>query len=193
MVGAALGIGLVWGVLARGWMRLISTDPAYTFEGSLFITLAFGFVVGCQAIALLTRRRRSRAARTAGRLVGLVGLLPLFFGGGAIMLPTVVGGGLGAGQTAWPRAARMAIGLLALVPVVSVSATIVKDFGLGPRALVAIVALVAIYAGVVFAATASLGRAPDAPPLPRGLRVALTVVGVGVLLFFTVGIAGLRR
>jgi hypothetical protein len=192
VVAAAFGLGIVWGGLARGWMRVISTDPYFTMSGSVFIAGEFSFSYTSPSVALVARRWRLPVLRTAGRLVGLLGMLPLFIGGGAVMLPTVVGGGLAVGQHGWPRPVRALAAAVALFPVAAVGASLIQDFGLGAQSVGGVVGLVVVYAGVVCAVTASLGRARDARPLPRPLRLATIVVAVAVLLFATVGLAGLR-
>jgi hypothetical protein len=191
VLGAGLGAGVAWGVLARGWMRVISTDPEFTASGSLFIVGAFAVAATAQALALVARRRRSPALRGAGRVVGLVGMFPLFIGAGATMLPTVVGGGLALGQRGWPRPVRALAVVVAAAPIVAVTVALVDDFGLGLRLVVGVVGIVVIYAGVDVAVTASLGRRVDAPPLPRALRVAALVASTAFLLVATVGVAGL--
>jgi hypothetical protein len=192
LVGGALAAGVVWGALARGWMRVISTEPEFTSSGSLFIVGAFAVAATTQAVALVARRWRSAALRGAGRVVGLVGMLPLFVGAGVTMLPTVVGGGLAFGQRGWPRLVRALAVAVAVAPVVAITLALVDDLGFGPRLVAGVVGMVVIYAGVVIAVTASLGRAVDARPLPRTLRVAVLVAATVLLLLATVGIAGLR-
>jgi hypothetical protein len=192
VLASALGIGMAWGALARVWMRLISTDPEFTVSGSVFIVGAFTVAAVAQAIALVARRWRAPLARLFGRVVGILGMVPLFTGAGAIMLPTVVGGGLAVGQREWPRAARVLATMVAMAPVLGVTVSLVNDLGPGPRLLAGFVVLVGLYGGIVAAVSVSLGRDPDAKPLPRSVRIATIAVGVGVLLFATVGIAGLR-
>ena len=34
--------GLAWGVIPRLWMRFISTNPEFTWSGTLFIVIGFG-------------------------------------------------------------------------------------------------------------------------------------------------------
>ena len=41
LLGVLCGAG--WGVAARVWMRLISTDPTFTWSGTLFIVGASAF------------------------------------------------------------------------------------------------------------------------------------------------------
>ncbi|MGA8977595.1 MAG: hypothetical protein WB473_00615 [Pedococcus sp.] len=99
-LGAALGAG--WGVLARGWMRLVSTAPEFSWSGSLAIVglaALLGLGVGVAAEA----RRRGGAWRWL-RLAVVPGLV-LFAGPGMPLLPAfVVAGPLVARRN---RAARV--------------------------------------------------------------------------------------
>jgi hypothetical protein len=192
VLAGALGAGVAWGVLARGWMRVISTDPEFTSSGTIFIVGAFAVAATAQAMALVARRRRSPALRGAGRVVGLVGMLPLFIGAGVTMFPTVVGGGLALGQRGWPRPLRAFAVVVAVAPVAAVTLSLVDDFGLGPRLVVGFLGLVLVYTGVVVAVTASLGGPVDSRPLPPALRVGM-LVATSVLLIAAAGIGGLRR
>ena len=108
--GAALGLalGAAWGVLARVWMRLISTDPTFSWSGTLFIVgpaALLGAGVGLVDAALRTGR--------SGwwRLAVLPGLL-LLLGPGTLLAPSFLMGGL-----AWPphRKWLRALGALVLV------------------------------------------------------------------------------
>lgn len=90
---AALGavLGAAWGGLARGWMRLVSTAPEFSWTGtSLIVGLAalLGAGVGVCAAA----RGRSGWRRWC-RCAVLPGML-LFAGQGAPLLPGFVVGGL---------------------------------------------------------------------------------------------------
>jgi hypothetical protein len=85
VVGALLGAG--WGVLARVWMRLVSTEPGFSWSGTLAIVglaALLGLGVGVSAAA----RRRQGAWRwlRAGVLPGLL----LFAGPGMVLLPAFV-------------------------------------------------------------------------------------------------------
>ena len=82
-----LGLGLAWGVVARGFMRLLATDPSFSWSGTLFI-LGLAAVAGA-CVGLV------HAARVAGlsgwwRLAA-VPALALFAGPGAALLPAAVG------------------------------------------------------------------------------------------------------
>lgn len=192
VVAGALAAGVLWGMLARGWMRLISTEPEFTLSGSVFVVSAFGVAATCQALALVARRRRSAWLKGAGRVVGIVGMLPLFIGAGMTMMPTVVGGGLALGQRGWPRSLRLLAAALAVLPALAITSSLVADFGFGLRLLAGAAGLVILYVGVVAAVSANLGRAADAQPLPRAVRTVLVVTVPVLLLLATVGLAGLR-
>ena len=85
--GALLGAG--WGVLARVWMRTVSTDPEFTWSGTLFIVgamAAAGLLVGVV-----------RALRLAGLSSGfkllLLPTLLAFAGAGLLLVPGALLGG----------------------------------------------------------------------------------------------------
>jgi hypothetical protein len=94
-----LGLGVAWGVAARVWMRLISTDPQFTWAGSLLIVgltgvagLALGILYGVR------RAGRSRWWRTVAVLC-----LPTFAGPGMLFLPAFFLGGLLYLHHVWAR------------------------------------------------------------------------------------------
>src|ERR687898_224194 len=51
LLGGLLG-GVVWGIDARVWMRFISTDPEFTWSGTLFIVIGFGVAGLGEAVGL---------------------------------------------------------------------------------------------------------------------------------------------
>src|SRR5262245_32684167 len=85
---AALGaaLGLAWRAIARGWMRLISEQPEFTWSGTGYILGAatlLGLILGAAEAA---RRRGSRGAwRAAAAAFALLGV-----GAGVITLPLLV-------------------------------------------------------------------------------------------------------
>ena len=82
--------GMTVGVLARVWMRWISTDPEFSWSGSIFIVMSFTIFFTVQSIVAVFRRRvRSRRATTLVRIFGVIFSLPIFGAAGAVMLPTV--------------------------------------------------------------------------------------------------------
>ena len=109
-LAASMAIGLVLGttpgVNACEWMRIISGDPEFSCEGTLFILGIFtvsgfaqGTVIGVRHIT--SRQWIVTLVRVFGscvwfvclvRVFGFLGMLPLFFVAGAIMAPTVIFG-----------------------------------------------------------------------------------------------------
>ena len=97
--------GAVWGAVLRAWMRFISTSPEFSWSGTLFIVGAAalaGLVVG-----VLWWRHLAGGSGWWKLLV--VGVLPVFGGAGAVMLPSALLGAVGFGATRWPLAARAAL------------------------------------------------------------------------------------
>jgi hypothetical protein len=86
-LGVGLLLGAGWGVLARGFMRLLTTEPSFSWEGTSFIVGIFA-VAG----ALVGLVHAARAAGRSGwwRLAGLPTAL-VFFGQGLLLLPGAVG------------------------------------------------------------------------------------------------------
>src|SRR5262245_57113823 len=76
LAGGLLG-GLVLGVVARVWMRMITDDPEFSWGGTLFIVIGFGLFGFLQGAAFVLRRCRFRWLGSAGRVLGTVGLVPV--------------------------------------------------------------------------------------------------------------------
>ena len=173
-VAGGLVAGLLLGILARAWMRLIATEPEFTWSGTIAIVVGFGIFGLTQGLAWWARRRSHGWRLSVARLLGVVGMLPLFVAAGAPLAPTVIFGGLAAGRTTWPRAARLALAALAAVPLALVAVGIVDDHRSSPlRAAVGVAGLLALY-GLIVAVTAAATFAPrtDGYHLPRGVRLA---------------------
>ena len=101
LLGVLCGAG--WGVAARVWMRLISTDPTFTWSGTLFIVGASAFAgLGMGIVMALGQRLRG---------IGVATMLPLGLGPGMIMLPTVALGGM---ALRWRARRRLAVVLAAM-------------------------------------------------------------------------------
>jgi hypothetical protein len=179
VVGALAGA--VLGALARAWMRLISTEPEFTWAGSLFIVIAFAVLGLGQAISWTARHRSwRRPGVTVARVAGGVLALPIFGGAGSIMLPTVLFGALAVWRTDWPRWGRVLATLVALPTAVLIAGGIVSELGLGIRALAGLLGFVAIYLVVIVA----LG--PTVAPFADGWRMSrrarrITVIGGALL------------
>jgi hypothetical protein len=95
------GLGLVWGIAARIWMRLISTKPEFTITGTaaiLLVAMIFGAFVG---FAFAARRRGWRGWRhylPRGLVVAF--FVPFGGFGGAPLMFTVLLATLAVTQTA---------------------------------------------------------------------------------------------
>ena len=183
--------GLSLGVAARAWMRFIAEDPEFTWNGTIFILLAFTVFGFTQSVAAVARQRaRRRWISTASRVLGAIGFMPLFVGAGAIMLPTVVGGGLAVSRADWRRVPRAICVIGALGPVVLVGSQLVGSFGWSLHTLAGLVAMLAIY-GVVISATRFTIAAPaGGRKLSRRFKVAMLVIAGLVLAYAMVGLIG---
>jgi hypothetical protein len=114
LAGAALG--LVWGVLIRLWMRLISTDPGFSWSGTLYILIAatiFGLGVGAAGAG---RRSRRRWARRVTRVAGAFSLIFLSAAAGMIMVASVIPATLAVAERRWWKPVRVALLALSLLP-----------------------------------------------------------------------------
>ena len=106
--GAALG--LAWGVIARLWMRFISTDPEFSVGGTGYILLAPTIIGIAMGVV------RSSPRPTTSRFFGAASAILLGMGGGIVMLPTVLLGALCVAKRRWKWWARSGVGVLAAVP-----------------------------------------------------------------------------
>ena len=182
MLTAGLFGGLTLGIIARAWMRLISDDPQFTWNGTTFIVggfTVFGFTQS--VVAVVRRRPRRRWTLTIVRLVGTIGLLPLFVGAGALMLPTVVAGGLAKARVEWNGIGRWIALAVATVPVVVVGSQLVGKFGWSLHATAGFLAMIALYATIVSATRFTFTAQPDGWHLKRWVTITMFVL-LGLLL-----------
>ena len=174
--------GLTLGVIARAWMRLISDDPEFTWNGTIFIVAGFTVFGFTQSLVAVARRRvRRRWALTIIRVVGTIGLMPLFVGAGALMLPTVVAGGLARARVEWNHIVRWICLSLAAVPVLIVGSGLVDSFGWSLHALVGFLAMVAIYTTIVSATRFTFTAQADGWRIKRWVKIGVLVL-LGLLL-----------
>jgi hypothetical protein len=96
-----VGLGLVWGIVARLWMRLIATTPEFSMPGTaaiLIITTVFGAWVG---LAYAARRRGWHGWRHyVPRSLVVVFFIPFGIAGGLPLMLTVLVATLGITQRA---------------------------------------------------------------------------------------------
>ncbi len=191
ILAAGLFGGFALGVIARAWMRLIAEDPEFTWSGTIFIVVGFSIFGFTQSIAAVARRRtRRRWTLTVARAIGAIGLLPLFVGAGAIMLPTVVGGGLALTRVEWRRFVRVICVVAAAGPVVFVATELVGSFGYSLRAAAGFLAMLALYGTIVTATRYTIAAQTDGWRLGRKARTAFLVVLGLVVVYATVGMIG---
>jgi hypothetical protein len=174
IVGGFLVGGLVWGVVARLWMRLISTEPEFTWSGTLFIVGAFAIAATAQGVALAVRRQEwPRWAQGIVRSVALALALPLGAGAGIVMLPALVTGSIALGRTNWRWGWRLAFAAVAAANTVILLPLFAVELPWA-RTVTGWPAMVAVYAVIVGALALTLrpvGRGPGsavvAPPAPH--------------------------
>ncbi len=85
-LGRGLAVGLAWGVLARVFMRLVSTEPSFSWAGTIAI---LGFAGVFWGLVGLVVAARSAGRRPWWRLAPIPGLI-LFAGPGMVLLPGAV-------------------------------------------------------------------------------------------------------
>jgi hypothetical protein len=189
----AIGLfgGLALGAMARAWMRLIAEDPDFTWDGTIFIVAAFTIFGVTQSIAAVARRRPTRRRTlTVARVVGGIGFLPLFVGAGAIMMPTVVGGGCALNRPEWGRVARALCVVAAAGPIALVGSQLVGSFGWSLHALSGFVAMLAIYGTLIAATRFTMAAQRDGWRVKRRVKVSILVAFSLVVGYFIVGMAG---
>jgi hypothetical protein len=91
---AGLWLGAGWGVLARIWMRLISTDPEFSWTGTLLI-VGFAALLGLGVGVVHASRR---AGRSRWWTLAVVPGLTLFLSPGLVLAPAFLIGGLARGH-----------------------------------------------------------------------------------------------
>lgn len=140
-------------------MRAITVSPEFTVGGTLGIVLGFAFFALLQAVAALAAQRPWRPwPRRGARLLGVIGLLPVFGAAGAVMAPAVLLAGLAVWHPTWPRVLRWILALGAAANVVAVSVTIISGVGLTIRAPIGILGLVLVYSCIVWMAAGTFSR-----------------------------------
>lgn len=156
LVAMGAGCGAAWGVAARAWMRVISTDPAFTWIGSLFIVVA-STIPGLAMGVVLARGRR-------WRLLGKLSLLPLCLGPGLLMVPTLVPGAMALARR---RRQTVFAGVLVLLAVVAAFVLVGRELAdqlpVG-RAVIGFVLYLPLMAwlAAMLAVSLSPGRSPSA-------------------------------
>ncbi|MBL8045462.1 MAG: hypothetical protein JNL09_02920 [Anaerolineales bacterium] len=139
MLGGA-GLGLVWGIAARVWMRLISTEPEFSIFGTAAILIVFTLFGLFAGLGFAARRRGWRGVgHYLPRALAVMFFIPMGAFGGTPLMLTVLLATLGLTQRA-----VVSVWFLAALALLVVSGT---DFGLPmPAAITALVVALAVTA-----------------------------------------------
>ena len=190
--------GLVLGVLARLWMRWISTDREFSWNGTIFIVSSFTIAIAIQPIVSLLRRRfNGKKAKTLLRIGGAIFSLPIFVEMGAIMFPTVALAGIALWSTKLSKRFRGILFALSLIGPFFISRNIISDSGWTIATLGRILLFILIYNAVIVLLrptimlilvsekeTKTSNRCRDI------LKVVLVIIVGALLFFFTIGLYG---
>lgn len=181
-------VGLAYGVSIRLWMRFISVDHEFTWTGTIFILGAFAVLGTSMGVAMVGRRRGWRSGLLVARTMGLVLALACFGAAGALMLPTMVTGGLAVGRFNWRRPWRLALAGLSLVSTALV-ATQAMPPGRKVIAYAMYLGLCVVEASMLATLVAPSDHRSLALPRPvlRTLRVGVPALAALVVFARTVG------
>lgn len=148
LIGLAGGLAL--GILARFWMRLLSDDPEFSWSGTLFIVIGFGVFGMAQTVPRSVRQRYESGWKLgASRVVGGIGMAPLFVAAGAVMLPTVLAGGMATTRPNWRRPWLAMAWVVAALPIVVITAQSTDESGWTLGLGVAVALIIVTYALVI--------------------------------------------
>ena len=190
--------GLVLGIVARLWMRWISTDPEFTWSGTIFIVLGFAIFTTNQATVFVLRKKtKSRRVTSIIRGAGVLFSLPIFAAAGAIMFPTVALASIAVWQKTMDKKVRLALLAISLIIPVMQIWGFISDFGFNFVTLGRALLFIAIYSVVIYIVKPTVAPFESADSIAkishprRNILVAIFVVLITLLfLFFTVGIPG---
>lgn len=189
--------GLLLGVIARLWMRWISTEPEFTWSGSIFIVLAITIFFTAHATVFFALRQGwSRRSLAIARSVAILFSLPIFSAAGGQMLPTVLTASLALWRKTLPKWLRVILGITSLVIPIVIVNNIGDEFGWGIVTIGRILLFVFIYSAVIAMTKATVTKSLGGKPMRRRkeiivILIILLVLFGGVKLFmFGVGGSG---
>ncbi len=114
-------------------------------------------------------------------------MLPLFGAAGALMFPTVIGGGLALARVDWRPVTRGICLVVASGPVLFVGNDLVQTFGWSLRSAAGFVALLSVYSALIYATQPTFAPVADNWHLPRWARIVILAL---VCLLFVVPLIG---
>lgn len=189
----ALFSGFILGITARAWMRWISTDPEFTWSGTIFIVMAFMIFMTSQSIVMLLRQRyRARRSVLIARAGGVIFSLPLFSAAGLMMFPTVALASVGVWNPTLGRRTRGVLILLSLIAPIKISIDLISDFGWTIATLGRIVLFLSIYLVVIIATRPTMtpfrGKNYEAVKMSKMILAAGILATGAIFLLSTMGI-----
>lgn len=188
--------GFVLGVIARAWMRWISTNPEFSWSGTFFIVMAFMIFAINQSIVFILRKKLKRKRSVLlVRIAGVIFTLPLFTAAGAIMFPTVALASVAIWNTALGKRTRgILLGLSLIIPI-KISIDIISDFDWTIGSFGRILLFASIYIVVIIATRPTMTPFRDENSefvkmsKAKRISLAIAVLSIGLLfLFLTIGI-----
>lgn len=184
MLGAL--VGFLWGVSMRLWMRFISTDPEFSWSGTIFIIGGSVFVGSILGVAWWRR-----AAGGVGWWRSSILSLLLLGAGGSVMWPTVIlwAAAIGRRRPWWLVAPLAVGGVVAQVPVLNDA--LVGNWRFGTtEMIVAGVWYAPMLALEAWAFSVVFGRGLS-EVAPKRLKLALTIIPVVAVSAMAVVLVGL--
>ena len=104
--------GCAWAVTLRLWMRLVATDPQFSWSGTIFVVAlptTLSLLIG---VSLVARRAQAHLAiRIPLRILACISTLVLGFGPGVLLLPALVGGGIARSSMRPGTSRRIVVGV----------------------------------------------------------------------------------
>ena len=197
LLGAVFG-GITLGVTARLWMRWISTEPEFSWSGSIFIVIAFTIFTTSQALVYVLRRRvKSKKLNAVVRIGGAIFSLTIFSGAGALMFPTVFLVSIGLWQKRLDKRIRYVLLALSLLIPIRQIMDFGSDFGWNLATLGRSLLFILIYSIVI-----ALLKPTITPYLHLEMKAVswsfkttlyfslFAVFAAAIFLLFTMGIPG---
>lgn len=153
IIPAGLVGGLLGGIIARSWMRWISTTPEFSWSGTLGIVISFAIFGAVQSAVYIVRSKPQRKwLLVLVRSLGVIFTLPLFVAAGAIMFPTVLTISLAKWRGKWKSWIRIPLSLIGLGFWGNIIyLEIIKDFGWSIATIGRILLMGIIYSGIIYA------------------------------------------
>ena len=121
-------LGVVLGIFARIWMRLIAPDPEFTTAGTVGILAGFGLLFMGAGLSLAAHRNGwRRIPLGVARTIGCILILPAFGGAGLLAFPSVIFGALAVARWDLRIPLRIFFGCVAIAATVFVALTQIPD------------------------------------------------------------------